>query len=619
MSNEVCKNIKISKDKTLNNLSLEPEYNACSIKDKIANNNNVEIIDDKIIGYKEKIYDYRNVNEGSFCNIYGNEKWHDWFFIPYYYIGNNIDGKYVNDTYSVKSCFNYCENGIGTNNLNYCIDIKSYENGRYSNMIKYDPISLICIIGSIQEKSFIHNGVENSGNYYDLLNNINNNYDIITNNTIKNTNITIPNDTKLKHIFNDNITKHILNNIEAGNYEQDSPLFEIYEDIKIAFYSIYNTIIKDSIYRNNQDQNLINKDLADNIDEFYNLLIDDSILLYKDKYLLEKVKGFRIKYANYIVKNITDLAIDSFDYCSIIPELNSISVENKKYINNSFKYLFKYSLNICYFKNSEFSEKLKMLDIIKIDDQIDKEFNLNISNNISTNVKNSYISNTKEIKIEKETINTFQEYDEIFKYYKNVLMLFPFVLGIIASLYIIYMIMQLLGLHYIVLYGINIIFQFFLIIFLALMYIFVYFGIIFMIIIYTPIKWFISKLAIIFTFVIIVIIIFTIDPLKPIGIELGGFAYIIFKYVVIDVITMLLNIVKELIVGFLRVLAVSLPTSLFLIYSFWKIAAEDIDIITNWNISFVYIKRIIDANFDVVRDNFYMNYLDFYKFTIENL
>ena len=31
-------------------------------------------------------------------------------------------------------------------------------------------------------------------------------------------------------------------------------------------------------------------------DEFYNLLIDDSILLYKDKYLLEKVKGFRIKY-----------------------------------------------------------------------------------------------------------------------------------------------------------------------------------------------------------------------------------------------------------------------------------------------------------------------------------
>jgi hypothetical protein len=151
------------------------------------------------------------------------------------------------------------------------------------------------------------------------------------------------------------------------------------------------------------------------------------------------------------------------------------------------------------------------------------------------------------------------------------------------------------------------------------MYIFVYFGIIFMIIIYTPIKWFISKLAIIFTFVIIVIIIFTIDPLKPIGIELGGFAYIIFKYVVIDVITMLLNIVKELIVGFLRVLAVSLPTSLFLIYSFWKIAAEDIDIITNWNISFVYIKRIIDANFDVVRDNFYMNYLDFYKFTIENL
>ena len=56
MSNEVCKNIKISKDKTLNNLSLEPEYNACSIKDKIANNNNVEIIDDKIIEYKEKIY-----------------------------------------------------------------------------------------------------------------------------------------------------------------------------------------------------------------------------------------------------------------------------------------------------------------------------------------------------------------------------------------------------------------------------------------------------------------------------------------------------------------------------------------------------------------------------------
>ena len=41
-----------------------------------------------------------------------------------------------------------------------------------------------------------------------------------------------------------------------------------------------------------------------------------------------------------------------------------------------------------------------------------------------------------------------------------------------------------------------------------------------MMVVYTPIKWIVSKLAIVFTFVIIMIIIFTIDPLKPIGIEL---------------------------------------------------------------------------------------------------
>lgn len=620
MSSELCKNIRISKDRTLNNLSLEPENNACSMKEKILNNNNVTIEDNGVIDYQDKFYDFRKIDEGSFCNLFGNEKWHDWFYIPYYYIGNNIDGKYINDTYSVKSCFNYCKNGIGTNNLNYCIDINRYENGRYSNMIKYDPIAIICIIGSYQDKSNINNSSENSGNYYNLLDTINTNYNNIVNNTIKDTNITIPNNSELKKISDNNITKYILENIKSINFDNDSPLFEIYEDVKEAFYSIYDNLIKDIIYRNNRDQILINKEIIEKIDEFYNLLLDNDNILYKNNYLLNKIKGFRIKYANFIVRNVTDNSIDSFNYCNVIPQLKNISEENKKNVNNSFKYLFKYCLNTCYFQNSEFSEKLKILDVIKEEDQIEKEFNLNIlDTTTSNNFKNAYVSNTKQIKIEKESINTFQEYDDIFKYYKNVLMLFPFILGLLASLYIIYMIMQLLGIHYYLLFGFNIIFQFFLIIFLSLMYIFVYIGIILMMIVYTPIKWIVSKLAIVFTFVIIMIIIFTIDPLKPIGIELGDFAHLIFKYVIVDVFTMLMNILKDLIVGFFRILAVSFPTTLFLIYSFWKIAAEDIDIITNWYISFTYIKRIIDANYDIVRDNFYMDYLDNYKFIIQNL
>ena len=95
MSSELCKNIRISKDRTLNNLSLEPENNACSMKEKILNNNNVTIEDNGVIDYQDKFYDFRKIDEGSFCNLFGNEKWHDWFYIPYYYIGNNIDGKYI--------------------------------------------------------------------------------------------------------------------------------------------------------------------------------------------------------------------------------------------------------------------------------------------------------------------------------------------------------------------------------------------------------------------------------------------------------------------------------------------------------------------------------------------
>ena len=49
---------------------------------------------------------------------------------------------------------------------------------------------------------------------------------------------------------------------------------------------------------------------------------------------------------------------------------------------------------------------------------------------------------------------------------------------------------------------------------------------------------------------------------------------------------MLMNILKDLIVDF-QSFSSGLPTTLFLIYSFWKIAAEDIDIITNWYLTYI--------------------------------
>jgi hypothetical protein len=56
------------------------------------------------------------------------------------------------------------------NNDNVCESIQTLEGGKYRNYIPYDPLAIICILGSKLESNVINQGVP--GNYYHTIQNI---------------------------------------------------------------------------------------------------------------------------------------------------------------------------------------------------------------------------------------------------------------------------------------------------------------------------------------------------------------------------------------------------------------------------------------------------------------
>ena len=89
------------------------EYNnitkSCTIGEKHLGNN-LKVVNKKL-EYENKFY--KSLPKKAHCNMYGIEKWQDWFTIPYYFINNKYQQATNEEnnvgSYSVSTCYKYCD------------------------------------------------------------------------------------------------------------------------------------------------------------------------------------------------------------------------------------------------------------------------------------------------------------------------------------------------------------------------------------------------------------------------------------------------------------------------------------------------------------------------------
>ena len=115
-------------------------YDNGSSYDAIADKDKIEI-EKKNTAQKKIVYNeakpkyYLLEKKQSQCNNL-TDKWHDWFTIPYYYLGNNNGKRKVDEndkTRNIFKCYKQCEDKYVVNNDNVCESIETLEGGKYRN------------------------------------------------------------------------------------------------------------------------------------------------------------------------------------------------------------------------------------------------------------------------------------------------------------------------------------------------------------------------------------------------------------------------------------------------------------------------------------------------------
>jgi len=470
---------KCSKIKEDNKNFFDEENNKYKINNKIFKSNNLLTIDNEVIKLVGEYYSEKPIDEH--CYQFGLEKWHDWFTIPHYYLTNNIKSENVSsiyeNTWSIGKCYDKCTNNqvVSSNpaNIGSCVDIKLFENGKYKDYIPYDPIALICIILTYYKSEFDELPIckiyteENSYSYIDILSKY---YDIkkendgtIKNNINKNVVINDASGVDIKDFVEFEFNSNILSN---SNYEK---IFK--EDIQNAILNIHtyiqditDIVLKDSYIDKAETEDNLNKSQIQNIkkliekdiDKFY-YLFDDKDKYYltylKDKINISKPLGLGkycgAQYAYYLSKQS-------------IKKFKEKKISGDQYDNNFNNFLYHildYSIKLCFTSDYLFYSRLINYKIIeKIvdnheddnnnDDSINTQFNERVNNNI---------------KIDKEVLASFNNYEYVFKYFNSLpTIAFIIVLSIalITSLYYLLFWLQLLSfsLQYLINFPIMLIF-----------------------------------------------------------------------------------------------------------------------------------------------------------------
>lgn len=382
-------------------------------------NNKTYIINNEKLEFENNKKYYKFQPKKSQCNN-NIEQWQTWFTIPYYYLGNR-NGRYndvsINEiTYSIPGgCFDKCDENFIINSDGKCENKKTFNGGKYRNLLPYDPFAIICIIVSKNNFTTTHLR-DKEGNYYDTVEKLLNN----TNSILKKNNMIVSDTT---------IRDTILKDIHAGNITVDTPLNQIQVQTNEAYKNIEEYakyIVKDL----EKDKDKIKNKITSDINKFYNLFDkrDELYMKYLTEFSTEK-KKLNLLYAFT---------------CSKI----KLKLDDKE-----IQFLLDYCKFICFSTLSIFAERLDLYGIYSHEQKIiigdypeptyaavvaaETQPNTQSSSSDLNDLKPNYI------KLENKNIVIFEDYSNILELYKSFLTVYPVIITIIFSLLIVLIILYL--------------------------------------------------------------------------------------------------------------------------------------------------------------------------------
>ena len=392
-------------------------YDAVIDKDKIS-------IEKKSTAQKKIVYNenkpkyYLLEQKASQCNNL-TDRWHNWFTIPYYYLGNN-DGRRKADendrTRKVFKCYDKCNNKYVVNNDNVCESIQTFEGGKYRNYIPYDPLAIICILGSIEASGEI----TTSGNIIKSTPSVEGNYY----HTIQH--IKAGNDEEI----NTDIRDRILNTLSSGTNSDlpNHPVKTIKTDITTANNNIV-TYINGIITNAERNELKIKTIIKNDVNNFYQLFDkrDELYISYLNK-LKDSSHFKRILYA----KSIAHQNADAVTITRTGTDANTV-----KYI----KYLFKYCKFLYFNKNNMFAIRLLNYGIYDTD-YIKEEIANPDEGSDDTAVPSDPVKinyNPVAVKIDAKHKNIFDDYSNAYELYKSFILTYPVILLLSVILFVIIM------------------------------------------------------------------------------------------------------------------------------------------------------------------------------------
>ena len=575
------------------------EYNyitkSCTIGEKHLGNN-LKVVDNKL-EYKNKFY--KSLPKKAHCNMYGIEKWQDWFTIPYYFINNkyqqatNEENKKC--SYSVSTCYKYCgDEYVVKKNIDKCESINTFERGIYKEILMFDPFAIICIICTKHDNGTTkkYKELELEGSYeYNLEN----------------------------FILPDNIKPYIQRNGQPTPSEKKEAYESIEGDVKTA-HDLIVKYISDIVSNEERNDISIRNKIVNDVNRFYDLF--DS----RDKYYIEYLKKIKSTnspgFGNYQGARFAYELAQNFKKSNATDATYGVTITHAdpdviKYI----RFLLIYCCNLCFSDKYLLRERLENFTIItsyeKLQEKDDKGDILSgkyepISEEEGPppqGDKESPTTNT--FNINKEEITVFEEYSYVFKYFKNLSILGPFLLLLIMIIFLGYFILDrllLLGrfltiFNYIYLYIINLL--------MNLMY-YTATGIIRILgaLIINPIYMFSLKIPVVIITILSMFVALLVISSIP-GLDfVKDLAFMILDFVYILIVQLVMLFIK-LIVIIASNIMFSVPATIFIVYTMYKLTYEQIGIITSPHLDYdPFIKNIILIYFIKMRNEYYINFIN---------
>lgn len=598
-----CKDVGIEGQTTKANVKSQGnllEYNnitkSCTIGEKHLGNN-LKVVNKKL-EYKNKFY--KSLPKKAHCNMYGIEKWQDWFTIPYYFINNkyqqatNEENKKC--SYSVSKCYEYCGGEyVVKKNIDKCESINTFERGIYKEILMFDPFAIICIICTNHDngtpKKYMEPALEGSYEY-----NLEN------------------------FILPNNIKKYIERQLPITPSEKAIAHGDINASVTAAYGLIVN-YISDIVSNEERNDISIRNKIVNDVNRFYDLF--DS----RDKYYIEYLKKIKAtdspgfgnyqgaRFAYELAQNFKKSKPTDAEYGVTITHADPDVI---KYI----RFLLIYCCNLCFSDKYLLRERLENFTIITSYEKLQEKDD---DGNKISDGKYEPISEdegpppqddnesttTNTFNVNKEEITVFEEYSYVFKYFKNVSILGPFLLLLIMIIFLGYFILDrrlllagfLTGVNYIYLYIVNFLMN---IMYCTATVIIRVLGAV----IINPIFTFSLKIPFviltIFSMFAVLLVISTIPGLDFVK----DLAFMILEFVYIFIIQLIkyFMFMMSIMASYMMV---SVPLTIFIVYTMYKLTYEQIGIITSPHLDFnPFISSIIMINFQKMRNEYYITLIN---------